>query len=446
MAGGKCTAIKCDVPDTPSCNNAVEFWKSSPGIDVEGVRLQVCVGDITREATDAIATVTNSYLDLQSDGILNHAIAEGAGPIVAVECNLNQELDGPFETGDVIMTSAGKLPSKHIFHMVICTKSADKLFVQNCIETCLQLADSKGLLSIALPVIGTGLLCMAPQDSAHIIHCAFQNFAQTSPQSLRLIRVIVYQNSLDVSASCFQQWLEEEYLIVLGHEQYSNLSEETEALPSVSESGDMVSQLTREDENLLYKRKSVSFRLFARNKASMARAVEGLHNALEMARTIQKVEHEAVHQLSAVRRKRLLEYQVAYDVTINISDASNCVVVCGEAEDVSCTIGLIWIEITQTLEEFQSHLKHKVLANYVQWLYVIGTKEVACNKEVNALIEDASGRQFGGVQFLVGGREYYIDFFAMTIKCLDRSGPSASLRRKVLGRDDGKLAILLLPF
>ncbi|MGZ5652148.1 MAG: macro domain-containing protein, partial [Usitatibacter sp.] len=83
-----------------------------------GERLTVKVGDITREAVDAIVNAANS--GLLGGGGVDGAIHRAGGPEILAACRLIREsrFPGGLPTGEAVITTAGRLPARHVIHTV----------------------------------------------------------------------------------------------------------------------------------------------------------------------------------------------------------------------------------------------------------------------------------------------------------------------------------------
>ncbi len=78
----------------------------------------VKVGDITKEAVDAIVNAANGTL--MGGGGVDGAIHRAGGPEILKECKEIRRIRYPdgLPTGQAVITTAGRLPAKHVIHTV----------------------------------------------------------------------------------------------------------------------------------------------------------------------------------------------------------------------------------------------------------------------------------------------------------------------------------------
>src|SRR5688500_20189917 len=79
-------------------------------------RVEVVVGDITRLAVDAIVNAANSTL--LGGGGVDGAIHRGGGPSMLEECRAIRASRGLLPPGEAVLTTAGRLPARHVIHTV----------------------------------------------------------------------------------------------------------------------------------------------------------------------------------------------------------------------------------------------------------------------------------------------------------------------------------------
>ena len=158
-----------------------KFRRSIP---VRRVRIEVLPGNLCDENTDAIVNITSKDLNMESAGALSKAVKQASG----VQDELNRL--GAQAGGSAVMTSGGNLAARHIIHLI--PDSSNKQHLQQCVEKCLQLAESSGIQSISLPAIGTGAYGMSATDSANLIFQALGNF-NANFNIIRKVRIIIFQ-------------------------------------------------------------------------------------------------------------------------------------------------------------------------------------------------------------------------------------------------------------
>src|SRR5437867_6475152 len=76
--------------------------------------IELLQGDITLQAVDAIVNAANSRL--AGGGGVDGAIHRRGGPSIMEETRLRYSSGCP--TGDAVISTAGKLPAKHVIHAV----------------------------------------------------------------------------------------------------------------------------------------------------------------------------------------------------------------------------------------------------------------------------------------------------------------------------------------
>ena len=115
----------------------------------------VKVGDITKEAVDAIVNAANGTL--MGGGGVDGAIHRAGGPEILKECKEIRRVHHPdgLPTGQAVITTAGKMSAKHVIHTVgpvYGRGGKDKAeLLSACYYNSLTLAVGKGLRTIAFP-------------------------------------------------------------------------------------------------------------------------------------------------------------------------------------------------------------------------------------------------------------------------------------------------------
>jgi O-acetyl-ADP-ribose deacetylase (regulator of RNase III) len=121
--------------------------------------LRLMKGDITTTPVDAICNAANS--SLAGGGGVDGAIHRAGGPEIMAHLDVIRARQGGCPTGSAVMTPAGKLPAKYVFHAVGPVyydedgKEAERL--ASCYRACLQLAEEHSVRRISFPSISTGV-------------------------------------------------------------------------------------------------------------------------------------------------------------------------------------------------------------------------------------------------------------------------------------------------
>jgi O-acetyl-ADP-ribose deacetylase len=155
----------------------------------------VKVGDITKETVDAIVNAANGTL--MGGGGVDGAIHRAGGPEILKECKEIRRVRFPdgLPTGQAVITTAGRMPAKHIIHTVgpvYGRGGKDKAeLLAACYRNSLSLASENGLKTIAFPAISTGVYGYPLHEAAQVSSQAIQKFL-SSNASLHEVRLVFF--------------------------------------------------------------------------------------------------------------------------------------------------------------------------------------------------------------------------------------------------------------
>ena len=124
--------------------------------------LTIVFGDLTTSQADVLVSSDNDMLTM--GGGVSAAILRAGGEAILLDASKKI----PAEVGDVLVTTAGTLPAKHVFHAITIGEGVldAREIVRRATRKCLNLIDVLGLSSIAFPAIGAGSAGFAYDDVA----------------------------------------------------------------------------------------------------------------------------------------------------------------------------------------------------------------------------------------------------------------------------------------
>ncbi len=144
------------------------------------------IGDITELEVDAIVNPANN--DLILGGGVAGAIRRNGGSEIQEECNKL----APIPLGEAVVTSSGKLKSKHVIHAAVMPLGlwADPKSIRNSTANSLKRANDLKLKTIAFPALGTGAGAFAIDKSAFIMLDEIYSHIKTNTTLERIILVL----------------------------------------------------------------------------------------------------------------------------------------------------------------------------------------------------------------------------------------------------------------
>jgi O-acetyl-ADP-ribose deacetylase len=135
-------------------------------------------GDITTQAVDAVVNAANS--SLLGGGGVDGAIHAAGGPEILAACRRLRatELPDGLPAGGAVATPAGRLPAKHVIHVVgpiHSTREDRSARLRGCYVEALRIADELGARSVAFPAVSAGAYGWPLDDAARIAVAAVRD-------------------------------------------------------------------------------------------------------------------------------------------------------------------------------------------------------------------------------------------------------------------------------
>lgn len=159
-------------------------------------QLQLLKGDITGMAVDAIVNAANAQL--AGGGGVDGAIHRAGGPDIMRELDEVRSRTGGCETGSAVVTSAGRLPARFVFHAV-GPRYRDGQHGQpeqlaSCYTTCLTLAAEHDVKTISFPSISTGIYGYPLEEAAEIAVKTVANWLRNHTEPVRIVKLVQFSD------------------------------------------------------------------------------------------------------------------------------------------------------------------------------------------------------------------------------------------------------------
>ena len=379
-----------------------------PEIEMGSVTVQVETGDLTKEVTDAIGTLSNTELDVAYGGGVGKAIISVGGKEIQAECSSL----GTQPPGSVAVTGAGKLKVRKIYHMVPEEKTGfsdlffSMAFIKGCFLKCLKTADVDGMTSISFPAIGTGNAQVGVKEAAKEMLAAIAKFAQGQPNSLHLIRIVVHQRDM-----------------------FHDFRSAMQSCVSSEEGGQGILSRIADLEVGSY------LEIFAGTKQDIKKAEEEIQKDLADNCTTKVIEHDAISHISEEQTSKIHNLQVKHDVIIRIEVYIGRISVRGDAEDVLDVATTILEILNEYIEEEHSRGIEELLCKNTQWYYQEDDEEdwQPYDPRVNFQIETAHKDGQKSVLLIIDDVSCEIVFKDMKETCL-QDGEERNVKRKEIGK------------
>ena len=376
---------------------------------------QVQAGNITNETTDAIVVVTNSFLNLSLEGETGAAILRAGGDSIQDECSRR----GTRLPGSVVVTRAGRLSAKSIFH-IVPPQTVTPNSMEAVVTKCLQVADRNGITSISFPAIGTGNLGMDAKECAEVLLASVAKFSQQRPKSIQLIRVLIFQPSMIKAFRSVMKVKSGEKErsepgifaqltnLFFGREQETNPNEVSASSPPAK----------------------MSLEVFAGSRTDLEGACKAINNMMNEHCKRQVINNDTIKVLSEDQLRRIHTAELRYDTKVEIEKKVGRIEIRGNSGDILSVVGQIHEILDEVREEERERDRAEMLAKEVEWELEDNGIFQTFPSHINAYIESAYAAKKLGVSVYVGEGTFTIDFANMKIR--GPAGNVTEIRRRDL--------------
>ncbi len=163
---------------------------------ISGVTVEVVAGNIAKQKDmEAVVNAANAWL--RPGGGVAGAIHRAAGPGLEKECRPM----APIKPGEAVISGGHNLPNRYVIHCLGPVYGRDKPedeLLASCYRRALELAEEKGIGSVAFPAISTGAFGYPLEAATEV---AFRTIGEMIPglKKVKHIRFVLHgQDALSV--------------------------------------------------------------------------------------------------------------------------------------------------------------------------------------------------------------------------------------------------------
>ena len=166
-------------------------------IIISGKTLSLKMGDITREAADAIVNAANS--NLMGGGGVDGAIHRAGGPAIVAECREIVGARGRLPAGQAVITTGGNLPAKYVIHTVGPIwhdgVHGEAELLASAYRQSLELMAENRLRTVAFPSVSTGAYGYPVEKAAKVALGTVASFLGEETTSVESVVFVLFSEA-----------------------------------------------------------------------------------------------------------------------------------------------------------------------------------------------------------------------------------------------------------
>ena len=168
----------------------------SAEVSINGVKLSIVKGDITKQNTDAIVNAANS--SLMGGGGVDGAIHRAGGPAILEECKKIVSRQGRLPAGKAVMTTGGNLKARYVIHTVGPIwhggDRGEAEILASAYRESLRLAAENNLSSISFPSISTGAYGYPVDKASKVAIESIVSFLRQGTTSIKEVVLVLFDS------------------------------------------------------------------------------------------------------------------------------------------------------------------------------------------------------------------------------------------------------------
>ncbi|XP_030198904.1 protein mono-ADP-ribosyltransferase PARP14-like isoform X1 [Gadus morhua] len=388
-------------------------------ITIGHVRVQVVLGDITKETTDVIVNSSNESFSLKSG--VSKAILDAAGPTVENEC---KNLGGQPNTG-MILTTPGNLMCKKILHLPGRRNPQD---IQDTMKAALVLVEQNQYTSISFPALGTGQgNAQAGKVADAMLDAVVDMVSQSASGCLKEVRIIIFQQAM---MKDFHSRMEKKAGSDMPN---SSLIGKLKGSISAFFTGGGSEAKQQKHNDFPYEDRQIEpahFHICGSSQAEVNKAKTWIKDLISKEHTNNSIKDRAILSLSDADIQRIMDIQNTMNVRVQIESNDACINIEGLTKNVLKAN----TEIQEMLKRVRDKEEIEKILETVDWQYQLqGLQFQTFDDNSKFLLEQAHHNKQNCVDVDIQGRLHTVNLQNGT--ATDNQGNSIDIKRHDLLKD-----------
>lgn len=143
--------------------------------------LRVIQGDISTFEGDAVVNAANNHLRMGT-GVAGALLSCGGGTIQD-ECDTHVRREGPLKVGEAAITGGGNLSVRYVIHAAAMGDHPPTAnSIREATQSAMQIAREHKILSMAFPILGSGVGGFPFNEAARIMVAEIKIFTAATPE------------------------------------------------------------------------------------------------------------------------------------------------------------------------------------------------------------------------------------------------------------------------
>ncbi|XP_062861863.1 protein mono-ADP-ribosyltransferase PARP14 [Trichomycterus rosablanca] len=382
------------------------------------VNVKVLCGDITKEMTEAIVNSTNTSLNLSSG--VSAAILEAAGQTVVKECN---KLG--IQPGDgVVITGAGKLPTKNIVHMVGQTSEME---ITRVMYKVLKKCEENMIRSVSFPALGTGAGNLAAAQVANAMLNAVSKFTTDSPRFLKSVQIVIFQSNMlpDFSNAL---------------KNFKKVSPKPFSVTNQTFTPNIKPTTCLATETAAVTFPVTTVAIYGTSSTDIAKVKKFLDDLISEECTTEDVVSSHLANLSETEKKEIMTLSLNNQVHVRVASKEK-LIVSGKKDDVLDVVRKIEKIVREARDREVQKGEEKRLGEILCWQIAEGETWQSLGPSISYQLELAFHKKVQSFTYQDKGETYTVNFKEM--KCVNTKGRTSTVKRTLFG--DADTAIIQPP-